>query len=190
MISDWSFLDTPSFSWVLLPFLIFLSRICDVTIGTIRVMVLTRGIKLIVPVLAFFEVLIWLLAIRQMFVHMNNIVCYLAYAGGFAMGNYVGIIVEERFAMGFEIIRVIARQDGHKLVELLRSRGYGVTSVNAQGATGDVQMIHTIIKRREHHKVIEIIRQFNVDAFYSVEDVRSVSRSEFLSEKTPTFLSS
>lgn len=190
MTDGWPFIDTPLFSWVVLPILIFLARICDVTIGTIRVMVLTRGIKLVVPILAFFEVLIWLMAIRQMFVQMPNFVCYLAYAGGFAMGNYVGIIVEERFAMGYEIIRVIARQDGQRLVDFLRNHGYGVTSVNAQGATGDVKMIHTIIRRQEHRKVIEIIREFNAEAFYSVEDVRSVSKDEFLSQKTPGFLSS
>lgn len=187
---DLSFLSTPVFSWVVLPFLIFVARICDVTVGTIRLMALSRGINFIVPILAFFEILIWLLAIGQIFNRPMNVFCYFAYAGGFAMGNYVGIIMEEKFAMGFEIFRIITKDSGQPLVDTLRAQGYGVTNVKAQGGTGDVYMIYTIINRREHNKIIEIIKRFNPKAFYCIEDVRSVSNAEHLSEKPSSFLSS
>lgn len=174
-----SFLDSPVFTWGILPLLIFLARIMDVSIGTIRIMLLSRDKKFLAPVLAFFEVLIWLLAIRQIFNHLTNIACYFAFAGGFAMGNFVGIILEEKLAMGLEVVRVITKKDGTALVEFLKTRGYGVTSVDAQGTTGKVNIIYTIISRKDHRTVIDIIHQFNPRAFYSVEDVKSVSEGVF-----------
>ncbi|HOY09430.1 MAG TPA: DUF2179 domain-containing protein [Candidatus Omnitrophota bacterium] len=174
-----SFLDSPVFTWGILPLLIFLARIMDVSIGTIRIMLLSRDKKFLAPVLAFFEVLIWLLAIRQIFNHLTNIACYFAFAGGFAMGNFVGIILEEKLAMGLEVVRVITKKDGTELVEFLKTRGYGVTSVDAQGTTGKVNIIYTIISRKDHRTVIDIIHQFNPRAFYSVEDVKSVSEGVF-----------
>ena len=174
-----AFIDSPVFTWVVLPLLIFLARVVDVSIGTIRIMLLSRDKKFLAPVLAFFEVLIWLLAIRQIFNHLTNIACYFAFAGGFAMGNLVGIILEEKLAMGLELVRVITKKDASALVEFLNSKGYGVTSVDANGATGRVNLIYTIINRTDHRTVIDIIQRFNPRAFYSVEDVKSVSEGVF-----------
>lgn len=170
-----AFFNSPAFHWVGLPVLIFLARICDVTIGTIRLLLLARGRKLIVPFLGFIEVMIWLLAVRQVLLGMDNFVTYIAFAGGFATGNFVGMIIEEKLAVGLEVIRVITRKDATELFEHLKKQGYGVTCLDAQGATGKVNLIFTVVDRCQHDKVISIIKKFNPKAFYSVEDVKSVS---------------
>lgn len=170
-----NFSNTPAFQWVILPALIFLARICDVSIGTIRILLLARGRRYIVPVLGFVEVMIWLLAVRQVIMGIDNFVTYIAFAGGFATGNFVGILIEEKLAVGLEVIRVITRKDSTELFEHLKKKGYGVTCVDAQGATGKVSLIFTVVDRRQHQKVIDIIKQFNPKAFYSVEDVKAVS---------------
>lgn len=172
-----SFFDSSTFHWVVLPLLIFLARICDVTIGTVRILLLARGRKMAVPFLGFIEVMIWLLAVRQVLLGMDNFVTYVAFAGGFATGNFIGMLIEERLAVGLEVIRIITHKDASELFEHLKKHGYGVTSLDAQGATGKVNLIFTVVQRCQHDKVIGIIKKFNPKAFYSVEDVKAVSES-------------
>ena len=168
-------IDSQFFQWVILPFLIFLARVCDVSIGTARIILLSKGKKYLAPILAFFEIIIWLLAIRQVFLNMTNIACFLGFAAGFSLGNYVGILIEEKLAIGIQVIRVITRKDASPLVNFLTEKGYGVTSVDGQGATGKVNIVYTIAKRSEVPKVLSIIKEFNPKAFYTIEDIRSMS---------------
>jgi uncharacterized protein YebE (UPF0316 family) len=167
------------FTWVLLPFLIFLSRICDVTIGTIRIIFVSRGNRFFASTLGFFEILIWLVAIGQIMKNLDNFMCYIAYAGGFAMGNFIGISLEEKLAMGILVVRVITRKDGTALFEAFKNEGFGVTGIDARGATGPVAIIYTVIKRSALPKVAELVKKFNPKAFYSIEDVRTVNEGVF-----------
>lgn len=160
---------------VFLPLLVFLARVCDVTIGTVRVLLLARGRKYLVPLLGFVEVMIWLLAVKQVLTGMDSLITYVAFAGGFATGNFVGMFIEEKLAVGLEVIRVITRKDATELFEHLKKQGYGATCLDAQGATGKVNIIFMVVNRCQHNKVIEIIKRFNPKAFYSVEDVKSIS---------------
>jgi uncharacterized protein YebE (UPF0316 family) len=173
------FANSEVFSWIILPLLIFCARICDVTIGTIRIIFVARGRKVFASLLGFCEALIWLLAIGQIMKNLNNSACYIAYAGGFALGNYVGITLEEKLAMGIVVVRIITRQSGAGLISGLKEAGYGVTSVDAQGALGPVHIIYTVIRRSDLNAVVEIIERFNPKAFYSVEDLRSVKAGVF-----------
>jgi uncharacterized protein YebE (UPF0316 family) len=175
--------DSGTFSLIILPILIFLARIADVTFGTIRIIFVSRGMKWLAPVFGFFEIIIWLFAIGQVFGNLTNITYYVAYAGGFACGNFVGIWIEEKMAIGTLIIRVITRNDGLQLIEQFRSQSFGVTSFDAEGSTGKVKIIYTIIKRRDLQKIIVIIKRFNPRAFYSIEEVRSASEGIFPPEK-------
>jgi uncharacterized protein YebE (UPF0316 family) len=172
-------MDSRYFTYLILPVLIFVARVLDVTLGTIRIVFVSRGKKFLAPLFGFFEVLIWLLAIGQIMNNLTNAVCYLAYGGGFATGNFVGLFLEEKLAMGSLVVRAIINQDASELVEFLRAKGYGVTVVDGQGATGKVNLIFMVIKRSELRKVTGIIRQFRPQSFYSVEDVRQVSRGVF-----------
>jgi uncharacterized protein YebE (UPF0316 family) len=172
-------LDSVLFKWGILPLLIFLARIVDVSLGTLRVIFISRGMKWIAPLVGFFEVLIWLLAIGQIMKNLTNVVCYVAYAGGFAMGTFVGISIVDKLSLGVALIRVITRVDASELVEYLSLQNYGVTSVDAQGVTGKVKVIYSIVKRQDLEKVVEIINKFNPQAFYTIEDVRFVSEGIF-----------
>ena len=171
------FFDSNLFLYFLLPFLIFISRIGDVTIDTIRIILISKGKKLVVPILGFFEILIWLIAITRIFEHLDNWVCYVAYAAGFAAGNFVGIIVEEKLAIGNELIRIITSRDASNLIETLRNKGYGITSLKAQGSRGDVGVIYCIIKRSDLKDFIVFMKEFNPNAFYTIEDIRMVNRA-------------
>jgi len=167
------------FKWVILPLLIILSRIIDVTLGTIRIIYIARGMKYLAPLFGFFEILIWLVAIGQIMRNLTNPLYYIAYAVGFTLGNFVGILVEERLAIGNAVIRIITQKDSDSLIDRLRAEGYGVTVLNALGSTGMVKVIFTIVKRKDLDEVIAHVREFNPRAFFSVEDVRTASEGIF-----------
>ena len=167
-------MDASVYNWFVLPSLIFLARVADVSIGTLRIVLFSKNKKFLVTALAFVEVLIWLLAIRQIFVNLANPICYIAFAAGFATGNYVGLWLEEKIALGFVIIRIITGKPAEELVESLSLQGYGVTLVPAKGTTGDVSVIFTIIRRSEINKAIGLIKEYNSKAFYTIEDVKAV----------------
>jgi uncharacterized protein YebE (UPF0316 family) len=164
---------------MLLGALIFAARICDVSLGTMRISFISRGHKILAPIVGFFEVLIWLVALRQIMANLTNAFYYVSYAGGFAMGTFVGMCIEERMAIGNRIIRVITRQDAGELIVSLRDAGYGVTSIDAQGVDGHVHLLFSIIKRQDLSRFIGLVEKFNPRAFYSIEDVRFVSEGIF-----------
>jgi uncharacterized protein YebE (UPF0316 family) len=174
-----TFLDSETFTFIIVPVLIFFARVCDVTMGTIRIIFVSRGHKFLAPLVGFFEILIWLIAIGKIFQNLNNITCYVAYAGGFAAGNLVGIWLEEKLAMGTLIMRVITRKEGVELIKSLRSAGYGATRIAAEGSSGTVSVIYSVIKRSDLNDVVGIVKKFNPKAFYSIEDVRFVSEGVF-----------
>jgi uncharacterized protein YebE (UPF0316 family) len=170
-----AFFDTEVFNWIILPFLIFMARVVDVTIGTIRIIFVSRGMKFLAPFCGFFEILIWLVAIGKIFQDLSNPTLYIAYAGGFATGNFVGIILEEKIAMGLCVMRIITRKDARKLIDFLRAAGYGITVLDAQGSKGPVKVIFMIIRRQDIKGLDRIIQRYNPKAFYSIEDVRFAS---------------
>ncbi|MCK9581036.1 MAG: DUF2179 domain-containing protein [Methanoregula sp.] len=167
------------FAYVILPILIFCARICDVTLGTMRVIFISKGIKYLAPVIGFFEVIIWLLAISQVMSNLTNIVSYVAYGSGFAAGTFIGMIIEEKISIGLVSVRIITKDDPRNLVLFFRSHDYGVTCVDGEGATGRVKMVFTIIQRQDLPHVVGIIKQCQPNAFYSVEEVKSVAEGVF-----------
>lgn len=179
MLISETFYDSTLFAYFILPFLIFLARIMDVTIGTIRIVMVSKGQKLWAPMLGFFEVLIWLIAISRIFQNLDNWVNYVAYAGGFATGNYIGLILEEKLAMGIVKIQIITRKSAADLIVNLRKAGYGITHHEAKGSNENVSIIYSIIKRNEIQKVENIVKTTNPKAFYSIEDVKTVSHGVF-----------
>jgi uncharacterized protein YebE (UPF0316 family) len=184
MMGEGSELGRELIVWVVIPGLIFLARIFDCSIGTMRIIFIGRGHRFIAPFLGFFEVLIWLLAIRQIMLNLTNPFYYFAYAFGFAMGTFVGMYIEERLAMGTNLIRIVTSGEASALIEHLKSEDYGVTSVNAQGARGGVSLIYTIFKRSDLDHVIEIVNRYNPRAFYTIEDVRFAREGIFRESET------
>ncbi|MFH1093022.1 MAG: DUF2179 domain-containing protein [Candidatus Omnitrophota bacterium] len=163
------------FQYVVLPLLIFLARVCDVSMDTMRILFIGRGKRLIAAMLGFVQVLIWLLAIRQVILNISTPLYYLAYAGGFATGTWIGIMLEEKLAIGIQVIRVITHKEASNLIEFLKDKGYRLTYVDGYGTKGKVSIIYTIVKRQAIRDVIDIIVRFNPQAFYTIEDVRTMS---------------
>jgi uncharacterized protein YebE (UPF0316 family) len=173
-VPDLQVLQSPFFGLAVIPVLIFFSRIVDVTFGTLRIIFVSRGLPYLAAFVGFFEVLIWILAIGQVMQNLTNWVTYVAYSLGFSAGNFVGVIIERKLAMGNLVVRVITRREADELVKFLWKSGYGVTSIDARGETGQVKVIFTIVRRKKLPEVIEIIKRFNPNAFYTIEDVRFV----------------
>jgi uncharacterized protein YebE (UPF0316 family) len=176
---DTNFFGTDLYVYFLLPLLIFLARICDVTIGTMRIIMISKGKKLLAPVLGFFEILIWIMAISKIMQNLSNPVCFIPYAGGFAIGNYVGMKVEEKLAIGLIVLQIITQKDASELIKELREMGFGITEIDAIGKGKKVHVIYSIIKRHDIPVVTERINHFNPKAFYTIEDIREVSQGVF-----------
>jgi uncharacterized protein YebE (UPF0316 family) len=169
-----AFLDTDLFKWVLLPALIFLARVADVSINTVRVIFMLNGRRLLSTTLGFFESLIWLMAISQILQNVTNPISYLAYSGGFAAGIYVGMLIEERLAIGNVIVRIISQRDTKEMITNLRQLGLRTTVLNAEDNNGPVSVIFLISKRQGLKKVTDIVQQTNPMALFTVEGVKSV----------------
>jgi uncharacterized protein YebE (UPF0316 family) len=172
------------FAWVVLPLLIFFSRILDVSIGTMRLIFVSKGYKYIAPVLGFFEVIIWLVAISQIMQNLNNIMAYIAYGAGFAMGNYLGIVMEERMSIGTVLIRVMPKTETNDLIQRLRQHEFAVTTVDVEGMTGKTKMIFSIVNRKYIGDYVDIVQKFNPKAFYTIEDIKSVKEGYFKTHRT------
>lgn len=165
------------FSFVLLPALIFLARIGDVSINTIRIIYVLGGRRLTATILGFFESFIWLMAIRQIFEHMDNWICYVAYPGGFATGIFVGMLIEERIAYGKVIVRIITRKEVAALIGFLNSQHFRYTHVNAQGPDGQENLVFTVLDRERLEDLLLKLREILPSAFYTVERVNRAGES-------------
>lgn len=169
--------ESSAFVLFILPILVFLARVMDVSIGTLRIIFVAKGLKNFAALLGFFESLIWLIAVVQVMQNLNSWQTYIAFALGFAAGNYVGVMLEERIALGNLMIRIITRKEADDLVHVLWEKGYGVTSVDAQGESGPVKVIFSVVKRRKLAQFIELIKKYNPKAFYTIEDMRFVNQT-------------
>ena len=167
--------QSPYFDYLALPVLIFCLRIGDMTLDTLRIIFMTKGLKRLAPIIGFFEILIWIVAITRIMQHLNNWTCYLAYAGGFATGNYVGMWLDEKLAIGHELIRVITRVDATQLADALRAEGYVVTTVKAAGMEGEVGVVYIVVTRRNQNHAVQIIRQYNPNAFVTTQNIHYVT---------------
>ena len=170
------FLDTYPY---LLPVIIFFGRIIDVTLGTLRIIFVSKGEKYKAPLIGFFEVLIWIVVISEIFSRANDLVAYISYAGGYATGNYVGILIEQRIAFGIILCRIYTRKNGKELVSILNINNFGATLLEATGSVEKIQIIETVIERKEMKKVEKLVVDFDPDVFYVVEDVRVKQRGIF-----------
>lgn len=175
------------YNWIIFPLLIFVARICDVSLAMLRTVLASKGYKQIVPFIGFFEVLIWLAAISQIMNNLNNWVCYIAWAGGYAAGSYFGLYIEEKIALGIQVIRIITNQESDDLVKELKNKNFGITILDAQGARGAVKLIFTVVPRKSVKEVIEIIQKNTPNSFYSIEDVRNASQLNYINSRKNLF---
>ncbi len=154
--------------------LIFFARVADVSLGTFRTIVIFRGHKFMASFIGFFEIIIWLVAAAQVLTNLDQWYLALAYAGGFAVGNFSGMWIESRFAIGNELIRCISFHRDVLAVKI-RNEGYKVVSFDGDmGEDNPVELLLIIEKRRNIPSLIRLIKGLDQTAVYSVSDVKSV----------------
>ena len=168
------------YNWFILPALIFLAQICNVCMETIRVIYISKGMKYLAPVIAFFEIIIWLLAIVGVMSNLGNFANFFAYAFGYAMGTYVGLVIEDKLSIGMVILRIITKDETNEgIIAFLQEEKYGVTSMDAEGSRGGVKMILSLVNRADLPRITRFIEQTNPNAFFSIEDIRYVNQGIF-----------
>ena len=173
------------YAWIILPFLIFIARVGDVSMETIRVIYISRGIKYLAPIIAFFEIIIWLLAMEVVMSDLTNIANFLAFAFGFATGTYVGLVIEEKLSIGMVILRIVTTEESNEeIASFLQSENFGVTSLDAKGARGNVKIILTLVNRTDLPRITEYLRTTTPHAFFSIEDVRYANEGVFRPKKS------
>ena len=172
------------YSYVLLPLLIFTARICDVSINTIRIIYVLGGRRFTAALMGFFESFIWLMAISQIFEHLDNWICYVAYPAGFASGIFVGMIIEERIAYGKVIVRIITRKGITGLIEYLNSQQFRYTHVNAEGQDGPQNLVFTVLERENLDGLLLKLKQILPTAFYTVEKVNRATEVGTIAEQS------
>ena len=174
-------LDT--YPWAL-PLAIFCGRICDVSLGTLRIIFVSKGQKKIAPIIGFFEVFIWVVIIAQVLSRTNELSSYLAYAGGYAAGTFIGMAIEERIAFGFIKYRAFTTRNGLELVALLNKSGFGSTLVHGEGSVSDIDIVEAVVRRQDAKKVDRIINSFDPKMFAIVEDIRAKQLGIFAKRQT------
>lgn len=155
---------------------IFLLRIGDMSLDTIRVLFVVRGRKALAWGLGFAQALLFVVAISSVLANLNNAITVLAYATGFATGNVLGMLMEERLAIGFLQFTIISSDRGVVVAQQLRRSGYAVTEIPARGLNGMVSMLQTNVKRKDMDAIETIVLEADPQAFITRDEIRPVRR--------------
>ena len=156
--------------------MIFGLRITDMSLDTLRMLFVVRGRKGIAWVLGFFQSAVFVLAITKVLSDLSNPLTVLGYAAGFATGNVLGMLVEERLAIGHIQLQIVTRKHGAALAKALREGGYGVTEISARGKDGTVRLLTASVLRKDLAHARHIVHETDKDAFMTSEDVRPIRR--------------
>lgn len=159
---------------ILWALLIFVLRIVNSAVGTIRVVVVARDRRILASIMAFVEALVFAVVIANVVSDLSNLPNLIAYCGGFAVGNYVGMAIEARLVTSYVIVNIISAQDGHGIAVALRDAGHGVTEIKGAGGSGDVAMLSSVVQRRDVPDVLKTVYRINPKAFVTMEEARSV----------------
>jgi uncharacterized protein YebE (UPF0316 family) len=165
------------------PLIIFFLRIFDVSLATLRMLLSVRGARLAVPIIGFFEILIWVFAVGTAIMNLHSVWHLIGYAAGFSAGASVGLWLEEKLAFGTATVRVMSRNGGAQLAEALRGRGFGVTEFAGNGRDGRVDVVYTVLRRRHVPHVFQEVQRWDPDAFVLVEEPRSIQRGWLFSTR-------
>ncbi len=171
--------DTWWYTWIVIPLLIMVARMADQSMGTLRVVFVSKGNKYLAPLVGFFESIIWLLAVSQILKHIDNPLNTIAYGAGFAFGSYLGMTLEEKMSIGRVIVRAVCTRNAEQLIAAIRERHFGLTVVDGNGSKGSVKMLFSVIERTDLSDLIALINEWNPNAFYSIEEVKVAKEGVF-----------
>ncbi len=159
---------------------IFFARICDVSLMTLRTLMIVRGQRVYAAVIGFFEAVIYIVALNKIFTDLDNPLNLLFYAGGFAAGNYVGSFLEEKLAVGVLTVQVITMKAPLDLTKKLRKKGFGVTVIDGRGKEGTRYILQIILRRKAVKQLRCIIDEWDKEAFWTIFDARTTKGGIFL----------
>jgi uncharacterized protein YebE (UPF0316 family) len=149
--------------------IIMFMRICDVTIGTVRIIMVSQGKRYYAAFAGFFEVLIWIFAMRYVVQHLDNTINLIGYSIGYSLGNVLGVTVEQKIGIGFLQLNVVSQRFSCKIAGHLRNSRYGVTLLPAVGNNGDVNLLFMVIRRKDQKQVIKLIESIDPEAFITAQ---------------------
>jgi uncharacterized protein YebE (UPF0316 family) len=158
------------------PLVIFLLRIVDVSLATVRMLLAVRGQKKVAPLIGFVEILVWIIAIGNAIQHLDSPLHVIGYAAGFSCGTLVGLWIEEKMALGVAIVRVMSKHGGVEIAEALRDKGFGVTEFSGLGKEGPVEVVHAVLLRRHLRVALRQVGAWDPEAFVTVEEPRAIFR--------------
>jgi uncharacterized protein YebE (UPF0316 family) len=174
---------------IILPIIIFFTRMLDTSLGTLRLVLIGRGNRKAVRVIGFFEVLLWITAISQLIQHVNHWSSYIAWALGFTAGSFIGFKIEEKMALGKHQMRIITPQPIEEFLEALKSLNQGYTVFDGIGANGPVKQIFIIVNRKHSKEITELMRKHIPQSFCSISDIQATDSGVFNSRKREFALS-
>lgn len=164
--------------------LIFMARVTDVSLATIRTLMVVQGRRKQAAIIGFFEVSIYVIALGKVVNSLDNPLNLLSYALGFACGNYVGITIENKIALGNLSAQIILKQsDNNELIEVLRENKFGVTVIEGQGREGTREILNVVIKRKSLNNLKKIVYEYDEKAFITVNNINPISGGYFASTK-------
>ena len=173
---------------LIFPLLIVLARITDVSLGTLRIVLVSKGFKKIAPVISFFESFIWIVVASRILanistsgeiLNLQSLIQCVAYALGYSLGTYFGMKIETKLSLGQVLVRAIVPREAESLVKVLRENKFGLTAVDASGKDGSVKILFIVINRTELKNVLNIIKSNNPATFYTIESVQTVNKGYF-----------
>ncbi len=162
--------EVEAIAWTLA---IFFARLTDVSMGTLRQILIIRGRRGIASISAFFEIMVWVLAISRVITELDKIYYMVAFASGFACGNYLGSYIEEKIALGYMFAYIVPKKRSNDLAHELRKAGFGVTVIHRVGLKGPQPVYNVLFRRRDAQRLLGIIKKYDKGAFYTLMDVRA-----------------
>jgi uncharacterized protein YebE (UPF0316 family) len=177
MINLIYFFNNGFFNLVAVPFIIFGAKILEVSLSTLGLIFISRGYKKLATIVSFFEIFIYLFAISRIIQNLSNVWYYVSYAGGYALGTYFGIWIEEKLSIGYANIIMITKKNPDKLIKAFNIAGFLMTNFEAKSTEKKVQVINTVVRRKDINKAVDILNAFDKKAFYTIEDIRTLNKS-------------
>jgi len=156
--------------------LIFVLRLTDVSMGTVRTIMILRGMRKWATLIGFVEVTIWVVAISQVFANLDSVWNVIGYSGGFAAGTLLGMWIEDKLALGHVDIRIISITKGLEIVQKIRQGGYGATQLQAEGQSGPVYFIDVVAPRKKISEILRLVNEIDATSFVTVQEARQVVR--------------
>ncbi len=165
------------------PLLIFGLRLVDVSLDTMRVLFAVRGKRNVAPILGFFQALVWIFAVGNAIKHLDSWWHIIGYAGGYAMGTYIGITIERMLAYGLSIVRIVSQHCGVEIAVALREQGYGVTEILGRGREGPVEIINCVVQRQHLDDIMKIVDRCDPQSMVTVEEPKMLRGATLLGRR-------